>query len=60
MPCQDVTFTFTVNQQVKVKPLDLPGHVVGVCQYQDGQTYRVVWWSDGDRHDTWLYAHEIV
>ncbi|MEW5833614.1 MAG: hypothetical protein AB1832_01000 [Pseudomonadota bacterium] len=55
-----VTFRFRIAQDVKIAALELQGRVFARCDRGEGENnYRVIYWSNGARHDAWLYEHEL-
>lgn len=53
-------FAFDFDQSVRIRALDLVGRVVGRSERPgDVFEFRVIWWSDGQRRDEWLFEHEL-
>ena len=51
---------FEIGDNVTVVELKRPAIVRAVQYDTQGITYRVSFWSDGERHELWVYADEIV
>ncbi len=53
------TFTFDLNDRVLVKEIQRPGVIEAVMIDFLGVQYRVVYWDNSDRKNTWLKADEL-
>ena len=54
-----IEFEYDIGARVKIKTIEMIGHVDSLCLDIMGKQYRVVYWNDGERHSTWMYAWEI-
>ena len=54
------TTTFGLNEQVLIKDVEVLGFVDRIELNPFAYQYRVVYWLDGSRHETWMYDHELV
>jgi hypothetical protein len=56
---KQVNFTYDIGDRVKVKALEMVGRVDSLSLDANGLTYRVVYWNNGNRLQTWMYEWEI-
>ena len=54
-----IEFQYSIGDKVLVKPINMGGVIDSMSIDNRGKQYRVVYWNDGDRFSTWLYAWEI-
>ena len=54
-----VCFDHKIGDQVHIKAIEMNGIVTGLMSEQDGQTYRVVYWNDGNRKCDWMLGLEL-
>ncbi|MHA1572503.1 MAG: hypothetical protein ACTSX8_00760 [Alphaproteobacteria bacterium] len=54
-----VDFAHKIGDAVKVKTIEMIGHIDALCLDIHGKQYRVVYWNNGERKSTWMYDWEI-
>jgi len=54
-----VEFKFSVGQKVKVIDIGMLGHVDALLFENNTTLYRVIYWNDGIRYQTFMYEYEI-
>jgi hypothetical protein len=54
-----VEFEFSLKQSVKIKSIEITGKIDSMSLDVNGKMYRVVYWYNGTRNQTWLYDWEI-
>ena len=52
-------FQYACGDTVSVKPLETHGRVISLNYGQDGETYQIRYWWNGDAKTIWLYPDEI-
>jgi hypothetical protein len=55
-----VVFRFKLNQDVKIRPLDLPGRILARCDRGLWHEYRIIYWNESKRYDEWLCEYELT
>lgn len=54
-----VDFEYDIGDRVKVKGIEMVGGIDSLCMDIQGKQYRVVYWSNGERHSDLMYAWEL-
>jgi len=54
-----VEFKYDVGEEVKVKAINVLGKIDSLSFDIQGTMYRVIYWDDGSRNQTWMYDWEI-
>ena len=54
-----VDFGFEQGEKVNITAINTPGHVDALMLDNTGKAYRVVYWMNGERRQTWMYEWEI-
>lgn len=54
-----VEFQYALGQEVSIGAVGLKGRVDSVSAHHDSKQYRVVYWFNGLRYQTWVYGWEI-
>lgn len=55
-----VIFAFKIGARVKLTEMGLPGHVISRCDFGHmGNEYKVVYWANSERKETWLPDYEL-
>ena len=54
-----IEFDFNLHDEVIIIPIGMKGMVDSLSADNNGKQYRVVYWNDGARFSSWLYAWEI-
>lgn len=54
-----VTFSFVVDQRVKIVEIDMVGVVDALMLEGRNKLYRVVYWHNGERYAGWLNDAEL-
>ena len=52
-------FSYCIHAVVKVVALEVYGTIHGYCYDKGEKMYRVVYWNNGTRFDSWLFDYEI-
>jgi len=55
-----VEFVFGMHQTVRLKSLDVDGKVIGMAKDNDGTSYKVVYWYNGERRVEWVFIWELL
>ena len=50
---------FKIFDEVRIKPIDAVGFIDRAEVTPDYPMYRVVYWLNGERKETWVYLREI-
>lgn len=56
---QIVDFDFGIKERVLLKDIQQGGMIDSLLFDNDGAQYRIVYWVNGERKQTWVYAWEI-
>lgn len=56
----NVNFDYEIGQEVKVIAIAMTGRVDSLSLDRNGKMYRVVYWNDGARCQSWMYEWEIM
>ena len=54
-----ITFRYRIGQRVRIVEIDPIGRVSALLAAEDGQTYKVIYWNDGTRHEVWMQSWEL-
>lgn len=54
-----IDIQFQLNQLVEICALSCAAHVEQICIGQNGTTYKVAYWFNGDRKEAWVQAIEL-
>lgn len=55
----EITLQFEIGQKVMIREVQRPGRVDMVQIDSIGVQFRVAYWIDGERKNTWLYFDEL-
>lgn len=55
-----VQFKFDLQQQVKIKDVDLTGTISGMRYFGAYNEYLVQYWTNGDFRESWLMEKDIA
>jgi hypothetical protein len=56
---KNIKIDFEIGQKVLVREIQRPGRVDMIQIDSVGMQYRIAYWDNSDRKNTWLYADEI-
>lgn len=51
---------FRLNDVVQIKAIEMSGFIDGIMHENAGTQYRVVYWSNCERHTVWMHPSEIT
>jgi hypothetical protein len=56
---KQISVEFERHDKVMITAVNAPGFVDKLSISNDGTMYQVVYWIDGKRNETWVYASEL-
>lgn len=59
-PIVNKRLSYFLGDEVKVKALKEPAHVIAVMWDECGVSYKVVYWIEGSRKCEWLFDWELT
>lgn len=59
MSRKESILTFKLFDDVRIKGIKTDGFIDRIEQSINGTLYRVVYWWDGVRNESWMYSNEI-
>lgn len=54
-----ITFKYRFGEPVRIKPLELIGHIGSVIANPSGQMYEVIYWFNGERKSVYVEERDI-
>ena len=54
-----IEFTFDLQEKVQIKAIGLTGMIDGQLNSILGKEYRVTYWCNSERKNTWMYECEL-
>ena len=55
----NVQFEYSLGEPVKIKALEMIGHIDSLELDNNGKMYRVIYWFNGERKSAWAYSNEL-
>ena len=55
----NIEFDHSIGDEVEIISIGMKGRVLALTRDQEGLSYRVVYWWNGNRHTEWLQSWEI-
>ena len=55
----NVQFEYALGEPVKIKELEMIGHIDSLELDNNGKMYRVIYWFNGERKSAWSYGYEL-
>lgn len=59
MPKATIEFDYSIGDAVRIVDIDRTGRVIALLRDNDGVSYRVTYWDNGQRRTEWLFLYEI-
>lgn len=54
-----IDYEYSLGESVRIKAINVIGHIDSLSYNDNGKMFRVVYWNDGTRYSQWVYAWEI-